>query len=119
MCRDVSVGTFTSQVCNDDLKNANIVLVTQGTFNSVVESLRTIATSTFDTALEIELNTVNEIGIIDDGTADIGGRCAAVLPAIDTYFQQASDYLVNEFGDHSLEGVTATRPAACSASGTA
>ncbi|KAK4956642.1 hypothetical protein LTR10_006169 [Elasticomyces elasticus] len=50
---------------------------------------------------------------INFGSAIVGGRCGVVLPAIDAYFVEASDAIVNAFGDTSLVGVTSVRPQAC------
>jgi len=96
-----------NEVCSSDLANANTVLVTQGTFQSVVDLLGDLKDNGNAGLTNDDLDKIN------NGHDGIGGRCTSVLPAIDTYFAQASATLISDFGDSSLEGVTAVRPAAC------
>ena len=94
--------------CSTALHDANDTLVAQGTFQSVVDLLQDMADNGFAQN--------GDISEINNGHDGIGGRCNAVLPAIDTYFAQAAALLVSEFNDHSIDGMTAVRPAACSSS---
>jgi hypothetical protein len=54
-----------------------------------------------------------DVDHINNGNSTVGGRCGSVLPAIDVYFQAASQTLIESFNDTSLVGLTAVRPAAC------
>ena len=91
------------------LEQANTTLVTDGTFQSVVDRLNLLQS--------LHYNQVNAIAKavkqINFGHGRVAGRCAAVLPAIDTYFSQAAQELEKLDGDSSLNGVRAIRPTAC------
>jgi len=54
----------------------------------------------------VEQGTFQSVVDLLQGLANFG--------AIDTYFKAASDFIISAFNDHSLEGVTAVRPSACS-----
>ena len=94
---------------SSQLKQANTTLVADGTFQSVVNLL--------DSLKSLQYSQKNAIATavkqINFGHGSVAGRCAAVLPAIDTYFSQAAQEVEKLDGDSSLNGVRAIRPTAC------
>lgn len=92
--------------CLIDIGNANTVLVTDGTFQQVVNLLQDMTTNRL--VAETDVNTINF------GSEIVGGRCGSVLPAITTYLSYAAAELCTYYGDCSLNGIAAMAPTACS-----
>jgi hypothetical protein len=98
---------------SSQLKQANKTLVADGTFQSVVDRLNILQSTHYSQANAI----ATAVKQINFGHGRIAGRCAAVLPAIDTYFSQAAQEVEKLDGDSSLNGLQAIRPTACDTSG--
>ena len=97
---------------SSQLTQANQTLVADGTFQSVVDRLNTLKSLQYSQTKAIA-KAVNQINF---GHDNVAGRCAAVLPAIDTYFSQAAKEVRRLDGDSSLNGLKAIRPTACGSS---
>ena len=95
---------------SQEIETANNTLVTEGTFGSVVSFLQQLTKLNYNTEYMQILEDVNQI---DFGTNTVAGRCEAVLPAIDMYFDAAAKYVQKLGGGTSLFGVQAIRPYAC------
>ncbi|KAK4539473.1 hypothetical protein LTR36_010909 [Oleoguttula mirabilis] len=93
--------------CLNAIAGANAILITDGTFGSVVNLLGDMAN------VGLAVAPADLFGI-NCGSATIGGRCFNVLPAITTYFTYAAYELCTYYGDCSHNGATAIYPQGCS-----
>ncbi|KAI9656305.1 MAG: hypothetical protein M1821_004968 [Bathelium mastoideum] len=91
-----------SDVAFEDTRiaQANEILVTQGTFNMVVQGLQDISVSG-DIVRQQDVDNINDV------------RCNQVLPAIDMYFAAVADFLNSVSDEGTFETQTAVRPFAC------
>ncbi|KAK3113964.1 hypothetical protein LTR53_008206 [Teratosphaeriaceae sp. CCFEE 6253] len=84
-----------------------------GPFQNVVDILQTLSDNVNDVEqARVDINSINTDQITILGLSE--GRCEAVLPAIDVYFQAAASFLADQGDTTSLKGFTAAvRPGAC------
>ncbi|KAK5717812.1 hypothetical protein LTR15_008653 [Elasticomyces elasticus] len=109
-----TIGCNPDQLGNGVIDGANATLITDGTFISVVNALQTLSSAPAGTSAQLAKA---QLDLINNGNGQTGGRCQAVLPAIDLYFQQVNIGLIMQNGDRSLSGVHPVPPSACGSGG--
>ncbi|KAF2230802.1 hypothetical protein EV356DRAFT_519317 [Viridothelium virens] len=82
------------------IAQANDTLVTQGTFQMVVQGLQDISING-DSVRQADVDNINNV------------RCSQVLPAIDMYFAAVADFLNAVSTEGPFQTQTAVRPFAC------